>query len=56
MLDLLKFQRTFIKNILRPEINMAALSLPQGQREVRTGWLSGVAYYDGGRLPFPQWD
>ena len=44
MLDLLKFQRTFIKNILRPEINMAALSLPRGNGK------SALAGYLGSRI------
>ena len=56
MLDLQKFQRTFIKNILRPEINMAALSLPRGNGKSALAGYLGVAYHDGGRLPFPEWD
>ena len=44
MLDLLKFQRTFIKNILRPEVNMAALSLPRGNGK------SALAGYLGSRI------
>ena len=44
MLDLLKFQRTFIANVLRPEINMAALSLPRGNGK------SALAGYLGSRI------
>ena len=56
MLDLLKFQRTFIKNIPPSGDQHGRAEPAEGEREVRTGWLSGVAYHDGGRSPFPAWD
>ena len=56
MLDLLKFQRTFIKNILRPEINMAALSLPRGNGKSALAGYLGSRIMTVGDLPFPEWD
>ena len=46
-MKLRKFQKEFIANVLRPGINMAALSLPRGNGK------SALAGYLGSRIMTP---